>query len=161
MYCSGDIGAVPGTDWELAKGTIKDRAVRRIYQCPQRTLGKSFTRASFNSFLTGASSQEPDRDFGNGRKQPRECLQGNRLHHHDGKLWPRQRSLRPVLHLGAKAGTLATCYFVFWKLLISWNRLDAALPCGSYRLEQMLRLSAWRTLTGPNRQRYDFTSCEH
>ncbi|KAJ3490894.1 hypothetical protein NLG97_g5691 [Lecanicillium saksenae] len=26
VYCSGDIGAVPGTDWELAKGTVKDRA---------------------------------------------------------------------------------------------------------------------------------------
>lgn len=27
VYCSGDIGAVPGTNWELAKGTVKDRAV--------------------------------------------------------------------------------------------------------------------------------------
>lgn len=27
VYCSGDIGAVPGTNWELTKGTIKDRTV--------------------------------------------------------------------------------------------------------------------------------------
>ncbi|KAM6537841.1 hypothetical protein FALCPG4_003744 [Fusarium falciforme] len=26
VYCSGDIGALPGTDWELAQGTAKDRA---------------------------------------------------------------------------------------------------------------------------------------
>ncbi|KAK5994848.1 RutC family protein [Cladobotryum mycophilum] len=26
VYCSGDIGAVPGTEWEIAKGSTKDRA---------------------------------------------------------------------------------------------------------------------------------------
>ncbi|EWZ46140.1 YjgF/Yer057p/UK114 family [Fusarium oxysporum Fo47] len=26
VYCSGDIGSVPGTEWELAQGTAKDRA---------------------------------------------------------------------------------------------------------------------------------------
>lgn len=27
VYCSGDIGAVPGTNFELAKGSTRDRAV--------------------------------------------------------------------------------------------------------------------------------------
>lgn len=30
VYCSGDIGAVPGTDWQLAQGSTKDRAVSLI-----------------------------------------------------------------------------------------------------------------------------------
>lgn len=37
VYCSGDIGAVPGTNWELAKGTIKDRAVCHNIQARRET----------------------------------------------------------------------------------------------------------------------------
>ncbi|CEJ86550.1 Putative Protein mmf1, mitochondrial [[Torrubiella] hemipterigena] len=43
VYCSGDIGAVPGTDWKLAEGTVKDRARQALSNLTEilKTAGSS------------------------------------------------------------------------------------------------------------------------
>lgn len=42
VYCSGDIGAVPGTNWELRAGTTKDRAVSNLANSTAALFGGLF-----------------------------------------------------------------------------------------------------------------------
>jgi enamine deaminase RidA (YjgF/YER057c/UK114 family) len=75
VYCSGNIGLLPGEDFQLVEGTVKDRAVRLFETC----------LALFPALITGTSIEtSTEESIGHSRglrKQPSQCSQDEHLHH--------------------------------------------------------------------------------
>lgn len=79
VYCSGNIGAIPGTHFELVEGTVKDRAVSlwdiQTVQCMMT-----------DHMTTATSYQEPGSHPQRVRQQPEKYRQDEHLHHKYAKL---------------------------------------------------------------------------